>query len=77
MRSKHSILAGLLLLLPLLVSAQTWKEQEIIVFTDSLLHATYSDTEPGAAVLIARNGKIVHAQGYGLASLELGVANKP
>ncbi|MEZ5052939.1 MAG: serine hydrolase [Chitinophagales bacterium] len=77
MRSKHSILAGLLLLLPLLVSAQTWKEQEIIVFTDSLLHATYSDTEPGAAVLIARNGKVVHAQGYGLASLELGVANEP
>ena len=32
---------------------------------------------PGAAVLVVQDGKVLHKKGYGLANLELGVANTP
>ena len=47
------------------------------LFIDSLLHSTYPDGAPGAAVIIAYNGEPVFRNAYGMANLELNVSNKP
>ncbi|MGI9262347.1 MAG: serine hydrolase domain-containing protein, partial [Woeseiaceae bacterium] len=41
------------------------------------LDATYSADRPGAAVVIAKAGEVIHEQGYGLANVEHGIANTP
>ena len=43
---------------------------------DNLLKTTYPSSEPGAAVLIYSNGKVLLRKGYGLANAELDVAVK-
>ncbi len=37
---------------------------------DSIFHELYSDNEPGAAIAVVQNGKIVFKKGYGSANLE-------
>ena len=44
---------------------------------DQMLTATYKPNEPGAVVLIAKDGKPVLRKAYGLADLEKGVPLKP
>lgn len=44
---------------------------------DSLLAATYPATGPGAAVVVARDGRVLMRKAYGAADLELGVAMRP
>ncbi len=44
---------------------------------DALLAATANARLPGAAVLVLRDGAVVHSKAYGLANLELGVPNTP
>lgn len=44
---------------------------------DSLLAATYPADGPGAAVVVAQGGEVLLRQGYGLASVELGVPATP
>jgi CubicO group peptidase (beta-lactamase class C family) len=44
---------------------------------DALLARSYPAAEPGAAVLVEQEGKVVLRKGYGLASLELGVPIRP
>lgn len=44
---------------------------------DNLVQATYSPTEPGAAVIVVREGRIVYRKGQGMANLELGVPIEP
>jgi len=44
---------------------------------DSLLQDAYPPTEPGAAVIVVRDGQIILRQGYGMANLELGVPIEP
>ncbi len=46
-------------------------------YADQLLSRAYPAGEPGAAVLIAKDGQIVLRKGYGLANLELGVPMRP
>lgn len=41
------------------------------------LDATYSPDRPGASVVIAKDGEIIHEAGYGLANVEHGIANNP
>jgi CubicO group peptidase (beta-lactamase class C family) len=41
------------------------------------LESTYQPDRPGAAVIIASNGEIVHEAGYGLANVEHGIAVTP
>ncbi len=43
----------------------------------SLLQDAYPSTEPGAAVIVVRDGQIILRQGYGMANLELGVPIEP
>jgi len=44
---------------------------------DQILGAAYPAGEPGAAVIVRRAGGTLLRKGYGLANLELGVANEP
>mgnify|MGYP001613008947 FL=1 len=44
---------------------------------DSLLTASYRPDEPGAAVIVVKDGKTILRKGYGLADLELGVRIEP
>ncbi len=44
---------------------------------DALMREVFKDNEPGATVLVAKDGKPVFRKGYGMANLELGVANEP
>lgn len=44
---------------------------------DHLFEPWHRPDSPGAAVLVLRNGEVVHAKGYGMASLEQGVPIRP
>ncbi len=44
---------------------------------DALLAAVYPPTQPGAVALVSRDGRVLLRKGYGLASVELGVAMRP
>ena len=44
---------------------------------DNLLQETYKPTEPGAAVIVVRDGEIIYRKGHGMANLELGVPIEP
>jgi D-alanyl-D-alanine carboxypeptidase len=44
---------------------------------DRFLSQTYPAAEPGAAVLVAKDGQVLLRKGYGMANLELGVAITP
>jgi CubicO group peptidase (beta-lactamase class C family)/uncharacterized protein YneR len=44
---------------------------------DALVEPVCKPSEPGAAVIVARNGTVVFRKGYGLANLELGVPIEP
>jgi len=44
---------------------------------DGYLSQIYKADQPGAAVIVARGGEVVFRKGYGLASVELGVAIEP
>jgi D-alanyl-D-alanine carboxypeptidase len=44
---------------------------------DSLFAATYPATGPGAAVVVARDGRVLMRKAYGLADVELGVPMRP
>ncbi len=46
-------------------------------FIDSVMTANYAPDEPGAVLLVARDGKPVFRGAYGLANVELGVPNTP
>jgi CubicO group peptidase (beta-lactamase class C family) len=48
-----------------------------IAVIDSIINAAYKPDEPGAAVLLAQNGKILLRKGYGMANMELHVPVSP
>lgn len=44
---------------------------------DDLIQETYKATEPGAAVIVVKDGKVIFRKGHGMANLELGVPVEP
>ena len=46
-------------------------------FVDSIMNANYKPDEPGAVIMIAKNGRPIFIKGYGLASVELNVPHTP
>jgi CubicO group peptidase (beta-lactamase class C family) len=44
---------------------------------DQLMNKAYPEAEPGAAILVAKEGKVIFRKGYGQASLNPNVANTP
>jgi CubicO group peptidase (beta-lactamase class C family) len=75
MRAARSSLIPLTLLFTLAASAQTPASADRI---DDYIHSEMQrEHTPGLSLLVARDGKIVRAQGYGLANVELQVPVKP
>lgn len=52
-------------------------EKDLASEIDSLLAKVYEANEPGAAVLVKKEGKVLFRKGYGLADMELGVPVDP
>ena len=52
-------------------------ENEMTRTMDELLSAEFKSNEPGAAVIVTKDGVPVFRKGYGMANLELGVAIEP
>ena len=50
---------------------------DLATYTDHLLATAYPPDQPGAAVLVIKDGKVVLRKGYGLANVELGVPLGP
>lgn len=50
---------------------------ELAGYADQLFSRAYAAGEPGAAVLVMKDGQVVLRKGYGMASLELGVPIQP
>ncbi len=44
---------------------------------DQIIENVYKPGEPGATVLVAKNGKVVYRKAFGMANLELGVPMRP
>jgi D-alanyl-D-alanine carboxypeptidase len=55
------------------IAPSSTQAQEI----DTLLRQTYRPDEPGAAVIVVKDGSVILRGGYGMANLELGVAIEP
>jgi CubicO group peptidase (beta-lactamase class C family) len=52
-------------------------EPDLGSYIDSVMNASFKAGQPGGVVLVARDGVPVFRKAYGLASLELGVPNRP
>ncbi|MBK7320767.1 serine hydrolase domain-containing protein [Candidatus Villigracilis affinis] len=44
---------------------------------DTLIQEAYQPSEPGVAVIVAKNGQAIFRKGHGMANLELGVPIEP
>jgi len=72
-----AMLAGLVASSVLFTARSLAQTPEQLNQIDQLLAATYKPNEPGAVVLIAKDGKPVLRKAYGLADFEKGVPLKP
>lgn len=75
MKAVVSVVFLLLVSITLLHTQELSKSDE--AYIDSIMSANYKLDEPGAAILLAIDGKPVFRKAYGLASVELNVPNKP
>jgi CubicO group peptidase (beta-lactamase class C family) len=75
MKTVAIVLLALSCSVSLLVAQPLTKSDEL--FIDSLMKATYRPDQPGAVVLVAKEGKPLFRKAYGLASVELSVPNRP
>ena len=57
--------------------SQSTPDMDLTPAIDALMEPVCKPSEPGAAVIVARNGTVVFRKGYGLANLELEVAIEP
>jgi CubicO group peptidase (beta-lactamase class C family) len=64
----------MLLLTCLIIPAQAQKPDKKL---DAMILGQYPAGEPGATVLVARNGEVIFRKAYGMANLELDVPMKP
>ncbi len=58
-------------------AAAAQDEQAVVREMDELMSKAYPAGEPGAAVIVVKNGKTLLRKGYGLADVELGVKVEP
>jgi len=64
---------------PSLTAAQSAlaSDENLVKSIDETLTQTYKPNEPGASVIVVKDGKLVFRKGYGMANLELGVPVEP
>ena len=65
--------------MPALAVAQAARmsDEALIASIKEMLDKTYKPDEPGAAVIVVREDKVIFRRGYGMANLELGVPVEP
>lgn len=68
-----------LIMLPMMTKASLAmkNDKDLTTQIDQMLTNTFKVTEPGAAVIVMRDGQVILRKGYGLANLELGVPVAP
>src|SRR5690606_16819389 len=66
------IFLALILLLNFTI-AQQKDDQQLAAHFDKILSEQFRTDEPGAAVLVAKGGKIIYKKAFGMANLELNV----
>ncbi|HEV7517681.1 MAG TPA: serine hydrolase domain-containing protein, partial [Thermoanaerobaculia bacterium] len=79
-RTLRSVLLLLLILasaLPARAAVPPASDADLAAQIDQLLAKTDPAAEPGAAVLVEKDGKVLLRKGYGMANLELGVPIAP
>ncbi len=52
-------------------------DNELTLSVDSIMNASYPANEPGAAIIITKEGEELYKKGFGLASIEFNVPMKP
>lgn len=69
----------LLVGVPSLIAAQpaTGSNENLAKAINETLTQTYNANEPGASVIVVKDGKVIFRKGYGMANLELGVPVEP
>jgi CubicO group peptidase (beta-lactamase class C family) len=58
-------------------AAAPGSDKRLTARIDAVMNAVYKPGEPGAAVVVRRDGKTIFRKGYGMANLELGVRIEP
>ena len=53
------------------------RDTAVALYIDSLMNASFKPGQPGAVILVARDGIPIFRKAYGLANVELSVPNKP
>jgi CubicO group peptidase (beta-lactamase class C family) len=81
MMKKCSSLLGLavalILAAPRALPAPSADDEALVKKIDAVMSEVYKPGEPGAAIIVQKDGKTIMRKGYGLADLELGVAVEP
>src|SRR5688572_28196647 len=77
MRSRALAGCALFLLLAAPSARAAVSDDEIARYADQLFSQAFPADEPGAAVLVAKDDKVLLRKGYGMADLELGVPIQP
>jgi len=66
-----------LLFLILPVAAQSSDARGLTPAMDEMLAKEFKSNEPGAAVIVVKDGKVVFRKGYGMANMEFGIPIEP
>ena len=72
-----TLILGLILVMGLASQTLAQPAEDLSKSIDEILTQTYKPNEPGAAVIVVKDGKVVFRKGYGMANLELGVPVEP
>ncbi len=72
-----AILVLLLVALCLPVSAQSSDARGVTAAIEEMLAKEFKPNEPGAAVIVVKDGKVVFRKGYGMANMEFGIPIEP
>jgi CubicO group peptidase (beta-lactamase class C family) len=51
--------------------------EALVTAIDNLMNSQFKPQEPGASVIVVKDGKVLFRKGYGLANMELGVGVEP
>lgn len=55
----------------------TSSAEELSKSIDEMMMQAYKPNEPGASIIVVKDGKVIHRKGYGMANMELGVPVEP
>ena len=72
-----TLILGLILIAGFALQVSAQPAEDLSKSIDEILTQAYKPNEPGASVIVVKDGKVIHRKGYGMANLELGVPVEP